>query len=650
MNQPIWSPGAERAAGSNLTAFIHLVNQRLHRNLSDYAALHPFSVREPQQFWLLAAEFCGVEFDRPADTALQDGAGMLDAKWFPGARLNIARTLLAAPDDASAIVALREDGERRELDFGELRQLVSRLAQAMRAAGVGVGDRVASLCPSTIETVAAMLATIAIGGVWAACSPEYGVAGTLDRIGQIDPKLLLVADGYWYAGESHDLLAKTRQIAGQLPGLAATVVVPVLDEAATLPGALTLAQFLAPHPGGPIDYESLPFDQPAFILFSSGTTGAPKCIVHGAGAPLLENLKAHTLQFDVKQGDRVYFPCTPGWMVWNVMTMALGCGASIVLYDGSPFHPALDTLVRHTAQERVTLARWAARYVERIAKEGLVPVNSHDLSRLRTLMCNGSVFGPDGYEYVYNQVKRDVHLVSPSGGTDSFGSLVSADPTSPVWAGEIQCAALGFAIDVFDGEGQPVRGQPGELVVTRPFPSMPLYYLNDELGKRLQSTYFSLFPGVWRHGDWAEFTERGGILIHGRSDATLNAKGIRIGTSEIYRQLADMEELAESVVVAQDWDGDTRVIMFVRLHDGFAVDSALEEKLRTRLRENLSPRHVPRKILQVADIPVTITGKVSEAAVREAIHGRPPQNLGALANPQSLALFAPELHPELARA
>jgi acetoacetyl-CoA synthetase len=649
MNKPIWQPDAERIAGANLTAFISLVNQRLQRSICDYAGLHSFSVDQPHEFWRLVAEFCGVQFDRAAMAGWRPSAGMQNVEWFPGARLNIARTLLAAPADASAVVALRERGQRQEVSFGELRQLVARMAQAMRAAGLGVGDRVASLCPSTIETVAAMLATLAVGGVWAACSPEYGVAGTIDRIGQIDPKLLLVGDGYLYGGESHDLLAKARDVASQLPGLAATVLVPVLGAAPTLPGAVPLAQFLEPHPGGEITYESLPFDQPAFILFSSGTTGAPKCIVHAAGGSLLENLKAHTLQFDVKLADRVYFPCTTGWMVWNVMTMALGCGASIVLYDGSAFYPAIDTLVRHTAEERVTLARWAARYVDRLAKEGLQPRGDHDLSRLKTLMCNGSVFSADGYEYVYAKVKRDVHLVSPSGGTDSFGSLVSSNPLAPVWAGEIQCAALGFAVDVFDAEGRPSRGQPGELVVKKPFPSMPLRYLNDPDGNRYRGSYFSHFPGVWRHGDWAEFTLHGGIRIHGRSDATLNAKGIRIGTSEIYRQLADVPELAESVVVAQDWDGDTRVVMFVQLRPGFTFDAALEKRLRAELRDKLSPRHVPRKILPVADIPVTITGKVSEAAVRQAIHGLPPQNVGALANPQSLALFAPTLHPALAQ-
>ncbi|HZP88774.1 MAG TPA: acetoacetate--CoA ligase [Burkholderiales bacterium] len=649
MIEPIWTPTRQRVAESNLTAFMTVVNERLQRDLRSYDELHAFSIREPGQFWSLVAEFCGVQFDVAPATALKPGRTMASARFFPAARLNAARTLLAAPDSALAIISLREDGQRREMTFGELRSLVSRLTQAMRAAGVGVGDRVASLCPSVPETVAAMLATLAVGAVWAACSPEYGVAGTLDRIGQISPKLLFAADGYLHGGVAHDLTAKAGQIARSLPSLAATVLMPLLDADARMDGALALEDFVESHRAGAIDFVSVPFDQPAFILFSSGTTGAPKCIVHGAGGPLLENLKAHKLQFDVKPGDRVYFPCTTGWMVWNVMTFALGCGASIVLYDGSAFHPDVDRLVQHTADEKVTLARWAARYVDRLAKEGVRPADTYDLSALKTLMCNGSVFAADAYEYVYSKVKRDVHLISPSGGTDSFGSLVSSNPTGPVWAGEIQCRALGFAVDVFDANGQPLRGRPGELVITQPFPSMPLHYLNDPDGERMRSTYFDVFPQAWRHGDWAEITEHNGIVIHGRSDATLNAKGIRIGTSEIYRQLAEVPEVAESVVVAQDWDGDTRVVLFVRLRPGLTLDSSLEQRLRARLRENLSPRHVPKKILQVQDIPVTITGKVSESAVREAIHGRPPQNASALANPEALAHFAPALHQDLAR-
>jgi acetoacetyl-CoA synthetase len=363
---------------------------------------------------------------------------------------------------------------------------------------------------------------------------------------------------------------------------------------------------------------------------------------------LLENLKAHALQFDVKKGDRLYMPCTTGWMVWNVMTMGLGCGASIVLYDGSAFYPVRDALVAHTAQEKVTLARWAARYVDAIAKAGHVPKEEHDLNAVKAIMCNGSPFGADGYEYIYTKAKADVHLISPSGGTDSFGSLVSSSAINPVWAGEIQCKALGFDLDILDGEGRSVRGEPGEMVIKKPFPSMPLYYLDDPDKVRYKESYYGVYPNVWRHGDWAEITSRGGIVIHGRSDATLNAKGVRIGTSEIYRQLVDVPEIAESVIVAQEWEGDTRVIMFVQLQPENKLDASVEEKIRTRLHDNLSPRHVPSKILEVQGIPVTITGKVSEAAVRDAIHGRPVRNINALANPDTLAYFSPERHLQLA--
>jgi acetoacetyl-CoA synthetase len=645
MTTPIWIPSAERVAGANITAFSAELNRRWDRSLSDYASLHAFSVAEPEKFWPSILSFCRIAHEGSSARVLVDGGRMPGARWFPDLKLNIARTMLAGTDDALAIIALREDGRRRSLTFGELRALVSRIAQAMRAAGIGIGDRVACLMPSVPETVAAMLATQAIGAVWASCPPEYGVAGALDRIEQIAPKLLFTADAYLYGGERHDLLAKAAAIAARVGSIETAVVVSVLGGPFALGGIRggeTFGDFVAPFAAGEVEYESLAFDHPGFILFSSGTTGRPKCILHSAAGALLENVKAHALQFDVKPGDRVYMPATTGWVVWNIMAFALGCGAAIVLYDGSPFYPARDALVRHAAAERVTFLRLAARYVEAIAKAGHAPIREHDLGALRTLMCNGSPFSDEGYRYVHAKVKQNVHLVSPSGGTDSFGSLVSANPIGPVWAGEIQAPALGFAVDVLDPAGHPLRGAPGELVVTRPFPSMPLGYLGDASGARYREAYFAHFPNTWRHGDWAEVTPNGGFLIHGRSDATLNARGIRVGTAEIYRQLEAIAEVAESVAVAQDWDGDTRVVLFVRLQPGARLDGDLQSRIRKAIRENLSPRHVPAEIVAVPAIPLTVTGKVSEVAVQDAIHGRPVRNRDVLANPEALAHFAPE--------
>jgi acetoacetyl-CoA synthetase len=653
MSAPIWTPSPERIAEANLTAFIGAVNRRWGGAIVDYASLHAFSIAEPERFWRSVLEFCRVEHSGSADRVLIEDHRMSGARWFPDITLNVARTLLAGRDTDLAVIGLREDGRRNTLTFAELRALVSLLAQALRAAGIGIGDRVACFMPSVPETVAAMLATAAVGAIWASCPPEYGVVGALDRIEQIAPKLLFTADGYLYGGERHDLLAKAGAIAARVPSIENVVVVPVLSErpdVSSVRAGVALHDFLAPFGAGPIEYRDLPFDQPGYILFSSGTTGRPKCILHSAGGALLENLKAHALQFDVKPGDRVYMAATTGWVVWNIMSFALGCGAAIVLYDGSPFYPTKDALVRHAASERVTFLRLAARYVEAIAKARHVPMREHDLSALRTVMCNGSPFSAEGYEYIHTQVKRDVHLVSPSGGTDPFGSLVSANPIGPVWPGEIQAPALGLAIDVFDGQGRPLRGAAGELVVTRPFPSMPLGYLDDPGAARYREAYFAHYPNVWRHGDWAEITPRGGFIIHGRSDATLNARGVRIGTAEIYRQLESVPEIAESVAVAQDWDGDTRVVLFVRLQPGARLDAALRARVRAVIRDNLSPRHVPAKIVAVPAIPLTVTGKVSEVAVRDAIHGRPVRNRDVLANPDALAHFAPERLPEMSEA
>ena len=643
--QPIWRPTPGRIARSEMMAFIDDTNRRWGRNISDYEGLHRFSVDEPELFWSAVWDFCGVIAEQRGDVVLIDRERMPGATWFPHARLNFARNLLRRRDDEAAIVALREDGERRTLTFAELYDLVSRMAQAMTASGVVAGDRVAAYMPNVPEAIAGMLAATSVGAIWTCCAPEFGVDAALERIGQVGPRLLLTADGYLYAGGRFELAEKAAQIVRSIPSLRTVVVVPNLTShphVESIPHAQLIDDFIAPFEAGEIDFASLPFDHPVFILYSSGTTGAPKCIVHGAGGVLIENLKSLALQFDVKPGDRVYWWTTTGWVVWNFMVFALARGASIVLYDGSPFHPSTDAILRHTAQERATFIRLTPKYVETLMKSGQAPGDELDFAALRTVIVASSPFGADGYEYIYSSVKRDVHLGSPSGGTDPLGSLVSANPISAVWPGEIQGPALGFKVEIFDDDGRSIKGAAGELVVTRPFPSMPIGFWGDENGSRYRDSYFRHFPNVWRHGDWAQITPRGGVVIYGRSDATLNARGIRIGTAEIYRQVAAIAEIEESVAVPQDWEGDTRVVLFVQMRAGVRFDESIAERIRKRIRDNLSPRHVPDKILAVPEIPLTSTGKVSEAAVHSVIRGQQPANRGALANPDSLRYFLPE--------
>jgi acetoacetyl-CoA synthetase len=648
--QPIWEPSAERIANSEMTAFIAEVNRRWGFRISDYASLHRFSVDEPERFWTVVWDFCGIIAEERGDVVLENGGRMPGARWFPQARLNFAQNLLRRRDGETAVVGLQEGGRRRALTFAELYDLVSRIAQAMTADGVVAGDRVAAYLPNVPETVACMLAAASIGAIWSCCSPEFGVSAAVERIGQVAPKLLLTADGYRYGGREYDLIGKAAEIAQLVPTVEAVVVVGNLSSRADLAGigsARHFDDFIAPFAARDIPFAILPFNHPVLILFSSGTTGAPKCILHGAGGTLLENLKSMALQFDVKWGDCVYWWTATGWVVWNLMVFALGRGARIVLYDGSPFHPSPDAILRHTADEQATYIRLTPKYVDTLIKADLRPGDELDFSALRMVIVSSSPFGVGGYDYIYRRVKRDLHLGSPSGGTDPLGSLVSASPISPVWPGEIQGPALGFRIEIFGEEGRPVDGQPGELVVTQPFPSMPIAFWNDPDESKYRNAYFTHFPNVWRHGDWAQRTPRGGVVIYGRSDATLNARGIRIGTAEIYRQLKSIGEIEEAAVVSQDWDGDTRIVLFVELREGLRLDPILVDRIRTSIRGGLSPRHVPEKIIAVPEIPLTATGKVSEIAVRAAIHGRVLQNEGALANPDALRHFRPQQLPEL---
>ena len=639
--EPIWTPTPQRIQASNLHRFMRDLERRHGARLADYASLHRFSGEQPAHFWSAVWDFCEVIAETRGDAVVEHIDRMPGARWFPHARLNFAENLLRRRDDAEAIVALSETGAIRRMSFAELHANVSRAEQALRAAGVSAGDRVAGLLPNVPETVIAMLATTAIGAIWSVCSTDVGIDAVVERFEQIAPTIFLVGDRYTYEGKPHDLLAKGAAVAGRLPSVERVVVIAAADcDLSTIPNAMTWSDFVAPHEAKEIVFPQFPFDHPALILFSSGTSGAPKCIVHSAGGALLQNLKDLRLQFDVKRDDRIFWWTGTGWVVWNLMLFGLGCEATVMLYDGSPFHPKLDSLLEFAEKEHVTFLRLTPKYVETIAKAGLEPARDYALEDLRCITVGGAPFAKAGYEYVYGRLKRDVQLASPAGGTDPLCALVSGNPISPVYAGEMQCRGLGIELEVFDEMGRPVESGPGELVCTLPFPSLPLGFWNDEGGERYRTTYFGIFPNVWRQGDWAEITPRGSVIIYGRSDATLKVRGVRIGTAEIYRQLEYIAEVVDSVVVALERDNASEIALFVQLADGNTLDDALRERIRGQIRTGASPRYVPDRIVQVTDIPRTSTGKVSEVAVSAALHGREVRNRNAIVNPEALALFA----------
>jgi acetoacetyl-CoA synthetase len=622
-----------------MTAFLSTVTERFGAALPDSVALHRFSIERPGDFWSALWDFTGVVGAR-GERAIVPGRHMRDARFFPDAVLNVVDTLLATSTDAPAIIAAREDGERSSLTWNELRAAVGGAAQGLRDAGVGRGDVVAAWLPNIPEAYVTALAAAAIGAIYTSTSPDFGVSGVLDRFGQVKPKVLVAADGYVYAGKSHDCLARLREIRAGLPSLRKVVVVPYLADVPVtrgLPNSVVWQEFVSnPAPLTPVP---LPFDVPLFVLYSSGTTGVPKCIVHRAGGLLLTLLKEHRLHCDIRPADRVFYYTTTGWMMWNWLFGALASSATLVVYDGSPMHPSSHSLFDLVDELGITLFGTSAKYIDTLRKLEARPV-AHNLHTLRTITSTGSPLSAENFDYVYEHVKSDVHLASISGGTDICGCFVLGDPTRPVYRGEIQGPALGMAVDVYDenGASAPV-GVTGELVCTRPFPSMPLGFWADDDGSRYENAYFSDFPGVWRHGDWLARTERGGFVITGRSDATLNPGGVRIGTAEIYRQVEQFPEVAESVVIGQDVGGDVRVVLFVKMADGHGLTDELAARIKSAIRGNCSPRHVPALILAVADVPRTRSGKLVELAVRDVVHGRPVRNTEALANPESLENF-----------
>jgi acetoacetyl-CoA synthetase len=618
------------------------------RSFSDYREFHAFTIENRETFWSAVWDEFGVIGEKGGRILVNDR--MPGAEFFPDARLNFAENLLRRDDDdGEAIVFRGEDKVETRLSWAELNVLVSRLQQWLASQGVTVGSRVAAMMPNMAETIAVMLATTALGATWSSCSPDFGVRGVLDRFGQIEPTVLIACDGYWYAGKRIEVADKLAEIVPALKTVKSTLIVPYLgvaDEvAAALPNAVSLTKAIEKFEARPIRFERLPFNHPLYILYSSGTTGVPKCIVHGAGGTLLQHLKEHRLQSDVRPGDRVFYFTTCGWMMWNWLVSGLASEATLLLFDGSPFHPEPPVLFDYAQADRMTLFGTSAKYIDACKKEGLRPRDTHDLSTVRLMTSTGSPLAAESFDYVYEAIKPDIHLASISGGTDIVSCFVLGDPTSPVWRGEIQAPGLGLAVDVWSEDGRPVRQEKGELVCTKAFPCMPVKFWNDPDGRKYRAAYFERFPGVWHHGDFAEWTKHGGIIIHGRSDATLNPGGVRIGTAEIYAQVEQIPEVIEALAIGQDWDNDVRVVLFVRLRDGVRLDDKLIAAIKSKIRSGASPRHVPARIVQVADIPRTKSGKITELAVRDVVHGREVKNVEALANPEALDLYRdlPEL-------
>jgi acetoacetyl-CoA synthetase len=645
---PLWIPSAARQQQPNLACFIAGLNEANGLHLSGFRAIHGFSVNEPEKFWRAVWDYAGVKAETRGDRVLADGGLMPGARFFPDARLNYAQNLLVKNDDTDALIFRGEDKVRRRMTWRELHAAVSKLQQALARAGLKAGDRVCAVMPNMPESIIALLAVSSLGAIWSSCSPDFGERGILDRFGQIEPKILISCDGYFYNGKTHMMGDKLEGVLAHLRSVERAIIVNYVGEAKAvakvLPKAMTYEAFTAAERAVPVTFAPVPFDHPLYILYSSGTTGIPKCIVHGTGGILLKHATELILQTDLKETDRLFYFSTCGWMMWNWLVSGLMTGATLLLYDGSPFYPNERTLFDYADQEGMTIFGTSAKFIDAVKKTGWRPKDTHSLKTVRTMLSTGSPLAPESFDFVYDAIKSDIHLASISGGTDICGCFVAGNPLSPVWRGEIQGPVLGMAVDVYNDEGVSSAGK-GELVCTRPFPSMPVMFWNDPSGRKYRAAYFERFDNIWCHGDFAEWTEHGGIIIHGRSDATLNPGGVRIGTAEIYAQVEQIPEVIEALAIGQDWDNDVRVVLFIRLKDGIALDDALTKRIRTQIREGASPRHVPAKIIAVADIPRTKSGKITELAVREVVHGRPVKNKEALANPEALELFKdlPEL-------
>ncbi|MBR9982037.1 MAG: acetoacetate--CoA ligase [Desulfatitalea sp.] len=643
MSKLLWKPSADTVLGTRMHRFMVFVNERFGKDFSDYSQLYEWSVTEIPDFWAAAWDFLEIKASRHYDQVVDDLSRMPGAKWFPGARLNFAENLLRYRDDKTALVFLGEAQAPVYWSYAQLFDETARVAQSLKELGVVPGDRVVAYMPNLAHTIIAMLAAVSLGATWSSCSPDFGIKGVLDRFGQIQPKVLFAADGYFFKGKRIDTLARLEQIAQQIPSVEHFIVVPHAQPEPDISGirdAMLYADFRSDQPGLEIDFAQLPADHPLYIMYSSGTTGLPKCMVQGAAGILINQLKEMVLHTDVGREDNIFYFTTCGWMMWNWLTSGLGAGATVVLYDGNPFHPGPEVLWHMAQEQKLTVFGTSAGYLGALENTGMRPGDQYDLSHLRVLLSTGSPLSEEGFAFVYDAIKSDLQLASISGGTDLNGCFALGNPIGPVYSGELQCRGLGMKVEAFDENGQAVVGQQGELVCTAPFPSMPLYFWDDPNNQKYVSAYFDVYPGVWRHGDYIEINEYGGVKIYGRSDTTLNPGGVRIGTAEIYRRVNDFSEIEDSLVVGQTWKGDVRVLLFVKMAGNHLLDDSLRHRIKKCLRENASPRHVPAKILEVPDIPYTLNMKKVELAVKKVIEKKPVQNRDSLSNPDVLDFYA----------
>jgi len=643
MAKLLWQPSEERIKSTNMYRFMMFINERYQKKFTEYASLYQWSIDNIPDFWASMWEFAEIRASRPYTQVVDDVTKMPGAKWFQGAELNFAENLLRYRDDRIALIFKREDQDPIRMTYRELYDEVARVAAPLKAAGVKAGDRVAGFMPNMPQTIIAMLAATSLGATWSSCSPDFGIKGVLDRFGQIKPKVLFTANGYSFKGKKFDSLGRVSDILKEIPSIEKVIVVPYTEpepDINRLPKAVAYKEFKSKGTPAEIDFKQLPADHPLYIMFTSGTTGLPKCMVQSAGGILVHHMKELMLHADLKREDAIFYFTTCGWMMWNWLTSSLSVGATLVLFDGNPFHPGPGALWQMAQDEKITIFGTSAGYIAAIQNAGVTPGKTYDLTPLKAVLSTGSPLSIEGFEYIYREVKQVLQLASISGGSDINGCFAGGNPMGPVYAGELQCRDLAMKVEAFDENGKPVINQQGELVCTAPSPSMPIYFWDDPDGKKYHAAYFDVYPNVWRHGDFIEINDRGGVVIYGRSDATLNPGGVRIGTAEIYRQVEGMDEIEDSLVVGQDWKGDVRVILFVKMAAGSALTDELKNKIRTTLRQNASPRHVPAKIIETPAVPYTLNMKKVELAVKKVIEGKPVLNKDALSNPEALDFYS----------